>query len=530
MKQINLPINGVNTPIQSEHSYVIIGANGSGKSHLGAWIEKADSNNVLRISAQRALSVPEYITVRSEKTAWLQILYGNEKNMDKGYKWAWGNETTKLVDDYNSVLEAVFARMANEKDKYFKLCRQCEEKNIDKPQTPQIIVDKIVDIWNSVFPQRSIILDDNTVKAKTDKNKEYLAKQMSDGERVAIYLMSQCLVAPENISIIIDEPEIHLHKAIMHKLWDKIEEYCPTNIFIYITHDLDFASSRKDAKKIWVKSYNRENSIEKWDIQVLEDHDVIPESLMIEVLGNRKDVLFVEGEKGSYDSILYSYIYDKHYIVPCHNCYKVIELTKAFNEEKIKGLHNIAVKGIIDRDYLSEKEIEAYRGKGIFPLEVAEVENLYLLPEIQRIVAERLALDNVTAKLEEVKDFLFNEFEKERDVQITAMCEREVQYRLNRFQKEGIGHDAFRTHYETFVKSIDIDKLYKVIEGRADKVIAEKNIEELLKIYNRKSLHQRVSRIFNLSNNEYPQLVLRLLKTDKKDTIVNALRKHMPQI
>lgn len=530
MKQINLPINGVNTPIQSEHSYVIIGANGSGKSHLGAWIEKADSNNVLRISAQRALSVPEYITVRNEKAAWLQILYGNEKNMDKGYKWAWGNETTKLVDDYNSVLEAVFARMANEKDKYFKLCRQCEEKNIDKPQTPQIIVDKIVDIWNSVFPQRSIILDDNTVKAKTDKDKEYLAKQMSDGERVAIYLMSQCLVAPENISIIIDEPEIHLHKAIMHKLWDKIEEYCPTNIFIYITHDLDFASSRKDAKKIWVKSYNREDSIEKWDIQVLEDHDVIPESLMIEVLGNRKDVLFVEGEKGSYDSILYSYIYDKHYIVPCHNCYKVIELTKAFNEEKIKGLHNIAVKGIIDRDYLSEKEIEAYRGKGIFPLEVAEVENLYLLPEIQRIVAERLALDNVTAKLEEVKDFLFNEFKKERDVQITAMCEREVQYRLNRFQKEGIGHDAFRTHYETFVKSIDIDKLYKVIEGRADKVIAEKNIEELLKIYNRKSLHQRVSRIFNLSNNEYPQLVLRLLKTDKKDTIVNALRKHMPQI
>lgn len=36
MKKINLPINGVETPIASEHSFVIIGANGRGKSHWGA--------------------------------------------------------------------------------------------------------------------------------------------------------------------------------------------------------------------------------------------------------------------------------------------------------------------------------------------------------------------------------------------------------------------------------------------------------------------------------------------------------------
>ena len=189
MKEIKLPINGAITPIQSEHSFVIIGANGSGKSHLGAWIEKADINNVLRISAQRALSVPDYVTVRNETTAWNEIFYGNDKNKDKGYKWSWGNETTKLVNDYNSVLEAVFARIANEKSHYFNECRKCEEQGIAKPNTPQIIVDRIIDIWNTVFPHRNIIIEDNTIKAKTDDEKQYLAKQMSDGERVAIYLM-----------------------------------------------------------------------------------------------------------------------------------------------------------------------------------------------------------------------------------------------------------------------------------------------------------------------------------------------------
>ena len=78
MKQIILPINGVETPVQSEHSFVIIGANGSGKSHLGAWIETKD-NRALRISAQRALSVPDFVNVRNEKMALNHILYGNDK-------------------------------------------------------------------------------------------------------------------------------------------------------------------------------------------------------------------------------------------------------------------------------------------------------------------------------------------------------------------------------------------------------------------------------------------------------------------
>lgn len=530
MKQIILPFNERDITIQSEHSFVIIGANGSGKSHLGAYIEKSDSNNVLRISAQRALSVPEFVTVRSEQVAWNQIFYGNEKEKNKDYKWAWGHETTQLINDYNNVLEAVFARISNEKDNYFEVCRECEKQDAQKPDTPQIISDKIIDIWNTVFPHRNIIIEDNTIKAKTDKNETYLAKEMSDGERVAIYLIGQCLVAPEDVIIVIDEPEIHLHKAIMHKLWDKIEEYCPDNAFVYITHDLDFASSRKEAKKIWVKNYCIENRLQKWDIEVLEEHDVIPENLMIEVLGNRKNVVLVEGEKGSYDSLLYSYIYEDHYIIPCHNCYKVIELTKAFNEEKIKGLHNISVQGIIDRDYLTETEIDSYRKSGIHPLFVAEVENLYLLPEIQEIILGHMALDNIPQILEDVKNYLFKCFEDEKEIQITAICERELQYKLGRFQKNGNGFDALNSQYLTHIKSIDVSEMYHKIEERVNTIMETRDLDKLLMIYNRKSLHRRISKFFKLSNDDYPQMVLRLLKTDKKQVIVNALKKHMPQL
>lgn len=39
-KELIIPVEGVKKTVKSERSFVIVGANGSGKSHLGAWIEK----------------------------------------------------------------------------------------------------------------------------------------------------------------------------------------------------------------------------------------------------------------------------------------------------------------------------------------------------------------------------------------------------------------------------------------------------------------------------------------------------------
>lgn len=377
MQSITIPIDKVQTTVNSEQNFVIVGANGSGKSHLGAWIEKQDINGcVLRISAQRALSIPENIIIKSEESAWNKIYYGVEDQQNKGYKWNWGKEyTTKLVNDYDSVLSGIFARQNKENASYVKDCKERELQKKEKANVPLMITDKIIQIWDSVFPHRTISLEDAKIKAIFNSSTEYHAKDMSDGERVAIYLIGQCLIAPPNTVIVVDEPEIHLHKSIMFKLWDKIEEFCADKIIVYITHDLDFAASRKEATKIWVKSYN---SKDEWELKILPPEDKIPDSLMFEVLGNRKPILFVEGERGSYDNQLYPYIYEDYSVIPCHDCSKVIEMTKAFNDEHISGLHNYEIKGLIDHDYLTAEEIDSYKAANIYTLSVAEVENLYL--------------------------------------------------------------------------------------------------------------------------------------------------------
>jgi len=63
---------------------------------------------------------------------------------------------------------------------------------------------------------------------------------MSDGERAIFYFLGQCLLAPADGAVIIDEPEGHVHKAVLGPLWSAIERARPDCAFIYITHESRF--------------------------------------------------------------------------------------------------------------------------------------------------------------------------------------------------------------------------------------------------------------------------------------------------
>lgn len=528
MKKLLLPND---QHADSISNFVIIGANGSGKSHLGAWIEEHQNLdiNVLRISAQRALTIPEVITVKSEESAWNKVCYGNETEKKKFYKWQGDKPTTTLVNDYESVLSAVFARENREHKAYVEQCKQLEAEGKPHKNVPKIISDLIIEIWDSVFPHRKIILEDANIKVAlpNDNTETYQADNMSDGERVAIYLIGQCLIAPTETIIVIDEPEIHLHKSIMHKLWDKLEEYCTNKTLVYITHDLDFAASRKEATKIWVKSFQGDSI---WDFSVLDPNEDIPDSLFFEVLGSRQPVLFVEGEKGSYDSHLYTYIYDGYNVIPCGNCYNVIAMTKAFNSERVQGLHNNNVFGIIDRDYMSSTELTSIENRNIMVLSVAEIENLYLLQDVVKSIAKYLGKDaDDTFSL--VKQFIFANFSKEKESQICKMCERDIHYRLKGYNvgkkptKESLNQEL-----RTLVQSIDANQMYDQYEAEFNRIIQEEDYDKLLLKYNRKSLLKMVSPCFGLVPSEYPNLVLRLFKTGTGGPIVDAMRSKCPDL
>ena len=71
--KIHFISKGEKQTIEGSRIFVIVGANGSGKSHLGAAIERVNSSNVLRISAQRALSVPDVVGISDFSSKWNYI-------------------------------------------------------------------------------------------------------------------------------------------------------------------------------------------------------------------------------------------------------------------------------------------------------------------------------------------------------------------------------------------------------------------------------------------------------------------------
>jgi hypothetical protein len=80
-------------------------------------------------------------------------------------------------------------------------------------------------------------------------------------------------------------------------LWDKIESEREDCLFVYLTHDVDFAASRVSATKICLKSFTGEI----WDWYVVPDDTEIPEDILLEIAGSRKPVIFIEGDKSSQD-------------------------------------------------------------------------------------------------------------------------------------------------------------------------------------------------------------------------------------
>ncbi len=519
--------NGAKKDYTTEsNAVVIIGANGAGKSKLGAWIEQKSMVSVHRIAAQRSLNFQENTPLKSYSQAEAGFFYGGDTHSrNKGARWNYGNSyTTQLVNDFDDVLSAMIALRNNANDKFVAECKTAEAENKTKPNTPNTVIDKLQEIWKSVFPHRELIYDDAKFYASFVKNGnevKYSANQMSDGERAVLYLTSQVLCVPQNKILIMDEPEIHLHRSLINRLWVALENARKDCLFIYITHDTQFAALHSHADKIWVQSFDGAN----WNLQKLEDSD-LPEELLLDILGNRKNVLFVEGEKDSYDSKLYSVLYPNYYVVPCGSCTQVIARTKAFKNNPT--LHHCSVYGIIDRDFRCDYEIEKYKEDNIYTINVAEVENLFLVEELLRLIATHLATD-VEKVFADIKKYVVDErFANQITGQICESVVAQIKYKLTCAEISKKNETEAKTTLESTLASINYDDIKAQEETKFKDALNSGNYAQVLRVFNKKQISKTIGHYFGLNDDAYCQFVINLLKTDKKDEIIAALLPYLP--
>lgn len=545
-----------------KQSVIIIGANGSGKSHLAAFIEKKDyeqsegeerGSKCLRISSQRIMNFDKFIPLKSYEEAEREILYGSAiyTNNKEGLKWGnpRGNEpmwTTKVLDDYNTVLAATIARINLENDDFHEdyvnnRIQKCEEKKNN------LIKDKIKKIWHEVLPQKKITFHDAKVLVGLsdidgDNNEDigYNGNQMGDGERVCLYMICQILIAPQDMLIIVDEPELHLHPSIMNHLWTVLEEYRRDCNFIYVTHDTDFAAQHQNADIIWVKSFDGKA---KWDYEKLEEGS-LPDALLLRILGSRKNVLFVEGVESSWDYKIYSNLLPQFYVIPETSCRDVIRATATYRENP--ALHHLKVFGLIDRDYRSEEDIGKLRAKGIYCLGVAEVENLFFDQDVLRCYHEMQSISEQASRklIGIIENEVINSFKDDIQKQQMDAIASSIKYylevlpfKVDTLDKEEIKKNLYQ-HLNT-----TIDTLIQKTKDKFESLTVELDYTDILKQYNRKGLYSVLKRSASLFKKEnrsddnitdkfyegYREYIVRKIRVESGKNLRDAMSKYIPK-
>ena len=341
---------------------VIIGANGAGKSSLINELRKNSIDEMYVLPAQKLLyfvlnihdrnniSKERYISEFKQVDIKYDSIDLYPSHIENSISNTFTKLITLLVKDYTNI---VTRRSRKEKD------------------LPSTLWDRVEYIWNQIFPEIKFELEPDDRVVKVEKNgSKYSINGLSDGERCILFYIGSALLAPENSYIVVDEPETFLNAAVYNELWDLLISERHDCQFIFASHNMDFVQSRTNAIYVWCKKFEAPYD---FDYELLEDSQEMPLSLLTEVSGTRKPILFCEGTKTSIDYQIYSKLFSEFcFVKPVQGHKQVIQHTKAYNNLQL--LHGNTAYGIIDNDWMDESSIQVYKEQGIFVLPFNEVE------------------------------------------------------------------------------------------------------------------------------------------------------------
>lgn len=357
--------------------------------------------------------------------------------------------------------------------------RSRKEKNL-----PLTLWDRVEQIWNQIFPEITFDLepDDRVVNVEKNSSK-YSINGLSDGERCILFYIGNVLLAPKNSYIVVDEPETFLNAAVYNELWDLLISERSDCQFVFASHNMDFVQSRTNASYMWCKKFEAPYDLE---YQVLEGTQEMPLSLLTEVSGTKKPILFCEGTKTSIDYQIYSKLFSEFcFVKPVEGHKQVIQHTKAYNN--LKKMHGNKAYGIIDDDWMEKARIEKYKKNNIFVLPLNEIEMLLVDEAIVQSVLEYDDQDK-EQKFNKFKEATINSCIKNKDKIISIALKKKLdEFMEGHFieKNKPTKHDA-QKFLEGLVTRFDVSSTVETITSIVEEALVSSNFSSILKICNLK--------------------------------------------
>lgn len=485
--------------ISSARHIVVIGANGSGKTRFANRLAADLGKNAMRLSALKALYVKDN---EDPTTGSIDHTYHNIIS-----------EGSLLRADLRGEFDRLIGILLNEE--MLSLLADKFDPKEKKPRTTRL--ERVMGHWKHLFPDNHVLIESGKmIFSRDDAPDSYGATKLSDGEKAVMYYLGAAALAPTDSVIIVDSPTRFLHPTTNKALWERIERWRRDCTFIYITHDLQFASSRSEGVMLWVKNCDLQRG--EWDYEFITSPDVLDDEIYLAILGERKPVLFIEGDgKNSIDGRLYPLIFNDYTVKSLGGCDRVIESTRTFNS--LKALHNLNASGIVDRDRRDEGEVGYLRKKQILVPEVAEVENIFMVEDVIRTVARvnNRNPDEAFAKVKRTVMKLFEGELRQQALQHTRhRVKRGVEHRIDgRFTNIA----QLENHISDLTREINPRGIYEELYREFRRYVRDEDYASVLKVYNRKTMisESHVARLCGLKKDDKDSMIRAVLDILRRD-------------
>lgn len=484
---------------------VLIGPNGSGKTRYGSALAK--TFNYDRVPALRSLAISPSIPFQKYDDA--------KRNADQEIQ-TYRDNVWREASEINSMLSELKAEDAQSAIDFRDAAYAGP---VTQPGDTRLR--RLLRLWETIFPGRQLDLstyDPRTKWAHPSRPADpYGAHQMSDGERGALYLIARVLRARPGV-VVVDEPEVHFHSLLARTFWDMIESERPDCRFVYITHDLPFAMSRRGARIALVRSENTAD--------VVPEDAPIPPDVFEEVLGAAslsvvaKRIVFCEGGR---EKSIDSHIYDAWFhspetvVVPVGSGIEVQRAVTVFKGNPT--IANAECVGIVERDYWPESYLNDRVGEGLHVLPAHEVEGLLCLPEVVEAVAQHLGMtkfDEEYAAFEQdvrkyVVDVRLNKLVLER-------AKREIEVRLIGLANHAVPDGESAVTRANLCAAVDIARKVPDVGAVFDSELAlvqgalGQSAVEFLRILPGKDCLELLLRRLGIKKDVYIDLIVRALR------------------
>ena len=541
MCDVNIPKkdnSNLELTLKAGKTTIIIGANGSGKTRLAVYLEDKLGEKAHRIAAHRALNLNPNVDKIPETKARQYLTYGGSGNgisISNRKYYRWDNKApTSLLNDFDRLLQYLFAQQNNLAVENHQKRNHGEEIINSKTK-----LDILQEVWERLLPLKKlhITADDIRVSSIGIESADYSASEMSDGERAVFYILGQVLSANEGSILIFDEPELHIHKSIISNLWDEIEKLRLDCSFLMITHDIEFAATRV-AKKYVVRNYYSDPA---WDISEIPDSELDEQTITL-ILGSRKPILFVEGEKTSLDMETYRLCYPEWTVIPKGSCKDVIQAVSSLRKlNEDMPILNIKCAGIIDRDTRDSSQIQELEGQGIKVLRYSEIENIFSLSSITNKVLEIYGFtgDKLINKKEQFKVELLNHIKNElSDNKLEKFVVKRIHRRIDTYLKN---IDLSNTQNSNEMKHKLISEVSALADSKINEWISEmkneiqkcidnQDIDELLCIYENKGLLAKTASILLCTSKSNFKDLLMIQMRVPNSSLLQSIKAVLPEL